>query len=231
MISSCNANFGNCNGVDGDGCEANLLSTLANCGACGTNCSTLPHPNTSGFTCSVGSCAITSCAAGFHDRDGVYTTGCECMADTFGNDCGAANDIGTVGIGALQTRTGNLVATGADSDWFRVTFPAVASCAYRPRITISTGGQPIAFRVHTSCSGSAAGGGFDCAAAEGGTSGTRDITVWEYNNQTTCGDFLSIDATPDYTPPYISIPTTVYIQVIATGSSLTCLPYTLTVAS
>jgi hypothetical protein len=153
------------------------------------------------------------------------------MADTFGDNCGAANDIGTIGVGALQTRTGNLVATGADSDWFRVTFPAVADCSYRPRITISTGGQPIAFRVHTSCAGSTAGGGFDCAPAEGGTTGTRDITVWEYNNQTTCGDLFPIDPTPAYSGAYITVPTTVFIQVVATGSSLTCLPYTLTVAS
>ncbi len=45
---SCNAGFGDCNGVAADGCEASL-STNANCGSCGSTCS--------------GSCSSGTCVA------------------------------------------------------------------------------------------------------------------------------------------------------------------------
>jgi outer membrane protein assembly factor BamB len=37
-IGSCNANFGDCDGVVGNGCEANLLGDAKNCGKCGMAC-------------------------------------------------------------------------------------------------------------------------------------------------------------------------------------------------
>ncbi len=37
-IASCNANFGDCDKVAGNGCEASLLTDVNNCGACGNVC-------------------------------------------------------------------------------------------------------------------------------------------------------------------------------------------------
>jgi hypothetical protein len=38
QISTCNASFGNCDGNQTNGCEVNLTSDAANCGACGHAC-------------------------------------------------------------------------------------------------------------------------------------------------------------------------------------------------
>ncbi|MEZ4392564.1 MAG: hypothetical protein R3A48_15865 [Polyangiales bacterium] len=51
-ISTCNANFGNCNNNNNDGCEASLLNDNNNCGACGARCG-------SGRACANGTCVRT----------------------------------------------------------------------------------------------------------------------------------------------------------------------------
>jgi hypothetical protein len=37
-VGQCNANWGNCDGMAGNGCETNLLTANANCGVCGNAC-------------------------------------------------------------------------------------------------------------------------------------------------------------------------------------------------
>ena len=39
VVTSCNANFGNCDGSATNGCETDLRTSAANCGACGHACS------------------------------------------------------------------------------------------------------------------------------------------------------------------------------------------------
>jgi hypothetical protein len=48
-VGACNAGFGDCNGVLADGCETNLNTSAANCGACGNVC-------TGGQACVAGQC-------------------------------------------------------------------------------------------------------------------------------------------------------------------------------
>lgn len=226
-IGMCDAGFGSCDSMDANGCETDLTNTATACGNCSTNCVTAPHPNATGVTCSMSSCAITACSAGYLNNDGVFSNGCECMEDSHGDNCGAATDFGSIALGGTATRTGNLAASG-DSDWYRVTFPATASCTWRPRITLSAGGEPIAIRVYTSCGGTTASGGQSCL--EGGNSASATRTSWEYTNSAACGDNLSIDATPA-TGTYVQIPSTMWIEVVRTGSSAGCLSYTLAVAA
>jgi hypothetical protein len=52
-VIACNAGFGNCNGSAVDGCEVDLTSNPANCGACGTVCAT-------GRICRAGACVATT---------------------------------------------------------------------------------------------------------------------------------------------------------------------------
>jgi len=49
-LGTCNAGFGDCNGMPADGCEVNLATNNANCGACGNVC-------TGGNVCKQGTCA------------------------------------------------------------------------------------------------------------------------------------------------------------------------------
>jgi hypothetical protein len=86
----CAAGWGNCNGNNNDGCEANTTAA-ANCGSCGNVC-TNPHGATA---CSgSGTCAPT-CSAGWGSCDLNATNGCETVLGTnlncaaCGNVCGA----------------------------------------------------------------------------------------------------------------------------------------------
>ncbi len=86
MIDKCDAGWGNCNGLSGDGCELGL-STNENCGTCGKPCS-LAHAQSS---CANATCVIVQCEAGWGDCDHDPTTGCEASLKTLANcgGCGA----------------------------------------------------------------------------------------------------------------------------------------------
>ncbi|MFO0601898.1 MAG: FG-GAP-like repeat-containing protein [Polyangiales bacterium] len=83
-VASCNAGFGNCDGNPANGCEANLATTAAHCGACGRACS-LPNATAA---CSAGGCVVASCNAGFGDCDGDPANGCEVNLRTTAAHCG-----------------------------------------------------------------------------------------------------------------------------------------------
>src|SRR5690606_29998017 len=120
---------------------------------------------------------ITACASGFSNMDGIHANGCECEADTVGNSCNLAFDLGSVPIGGAGARTGNLVPAG-DSDWYKITFQPAASCSFSPRVTLNTS-APVALQVYTSCSGSSPAGSFACV--EGGNSiGVANLKTWEF---------------------------------------------------
>jgi hypothetical protein len=229
-IASCNTNYANCDASDANGCERNLMTDVNYCGSCGTNCQTLPHPNATGESCVSGSCKVTSCTANYYDQNGIFSDGCECAGDAYGAACNLASDVGILAVGGTASRIGNVVPAG-DSDWFKVTFQASATCNFHPKITLSMGSLPIAMRVYTACASGSASGGQTCSAVEGGSSSSKNITLWEYTHAATCGDLMSIDPTPAKTGAYITLPTTVWVHVFATASSTSCLPYTLNFAN
>ncbi|MCA9632126.1 MAG: hypothetical protein KC766_30945, partial [Myxococcales bacterium] len=86
--------WGNCSrpatGND-NGCETNLNTTTAHCGACGTACST-SHSNSQ--TCSAGQCTH-ACQNGWGDcdgpRPGATDNGCEVDTDGTVAHCGSCN--------------------------------------------------------------------------------------------------------------------------------------------
>ena len=82
-IASCNSGWGDCDGVDSNGCE-NSLDSLSNCGSCGTTCS---RANATA-SCAGDVCHIASCNSGWGDCDGVDSNGCENSLDSL-SDCGS----------------------------------------------------------------------------------------------------------------------------------------------
>jgi len=82
-IQSCDSGWGDCDGNDSNGCETSL-TTLSNCGSCGTPCS-LNHASE---TCATGQCRIQSCNSGWGNCDGSHSNGCENSLDSL-SDCGS----------------------------------------------------------------------------------------------------------------------------------------------
>jgi hypothetical protein len=70
-VGSCNAPWKDCNGVAGDGCEADTSSDANHCGVCGKKCG--------GATpiCRNGQCEAPTCNDPFRDCNGNVNDGCE----------------------------------------------------------------------------------------------------------------------------------------------------------
>ena len=88
VVSTCNAGFGNCDGVNSNGCEANFATDPNNCSKCGSVCSA---PNAA-TQCSAGTCGIAACSSGYANCDGLYANGCEINTASDGNNCGACGN-------------------------------------------------------------------------------------------------------------------------------------------
>ncbi|MFI5298457.1 MAG: hypothetical protein ACHREM_10185, partial [Polyangiales bacterium] len=94
-LGACNAGFQNCNAIASDGCEDYVPSDPLNCGACGHDCNTVyPHSNVG---CGSSSCTWTSCAAGYLDKNGSLTDGCEYASPTLMLALCVENDLGPTG--------------------------------------------------------------------------------------------------------------------------------------
>ncbi len=101
-ITACDSGRANCNGVYVDGCEVNTQSDLANCGTCGSTCST---PNATA-QCLTGACGIQSCNAGFNNCNGLIADGCEINTQNNVSHCGACGNGCTAANGTPQCASG-----------------------------------------------------------------------------------------------------------------------------
>ncbi|MBI5501681.1 MAG: putative metal-binding motif-containing protein [Deltaproteobacteria bacterium] len=118
VLLSCNPNWGNCDGSQGNGCETSL-TTAANCGVCGTPCD-LANASES---CSTGTCALTSCSTNWGNCDSVESNGCERSLVTLtdcaacGTPCNPANATGaTCASGACNYASCNSGFGNCDSN-------------------------------------------------------------------------------------------------------------------
>ncbi len=110
---ACQGGFGDCNSSASDGCETNLNTSAAHCGACNTPCS----GNHGTASCSGGNCSI-SCASGFKDCDtNPRANGCEVDSQTDNNHCGACTTKCTGGqtckTGACACAAGQVFFNGS----------------------------------------------------------------------------------------------------------------------
>ena len=133
-ISTCTANYGDCNGVASDGCEEPLLTSVADCGKCGNACSSTNGKN----GCIDGQCTI-ACNANFGNCDNDVSNGCETdltksvkNCGTCGNTC-ADTTVGSKGAAGLRA----LVAGGRCAP---ATLPA-RSLIRASRLTDRQGGE------------------------------------------------------------------------------------------
>ena len=101
----CNAGYGNCDGLAGNGCELPLTSDAANCGTCGLSCD--EHEG-----CVSGACTAAVCQGGFADCDGAAGNGCEATLATdlancggCGSACSPANATGACVAGGCSIST------------------------------------------------------------------------------------------------------------------------------
>jgi hypothetical protein len=83
-VGACGPGFANCDGNDANGCETDLRSSLAHCGACAIRCAGIGGTP----ACIAGSCRIT-CDTGRGNCDGDAANGCETDLQTAPAHCGA----------------------------------------------------------------------------------------------------------------------------------------------
>ncbi|MCZ7682921.1 MAG: putative metal-binding motif-containing protein [Sandaracinaceae bacterium] len=83
-IGACERLWDDCDALV-SGCETNIDTSAAHCGACGNLCESGPRGVAS---CTSGECGLT-CVAGFADCDGVASTGCEIDVVEDPLNCGA----------------------------------------------------------------------------------------------------------------------------------------------
>ncbi len=83
--SSCDANFLDCAGGRGNGCETDGR-LLPNCGGCGNTCSGVQNATAS---CASGTCDYSGCDMNFGDCDSMRPNGCETNLTNTVNRCGA----------------------------------------------------------------------------------------------------------------------------------------------
>jgi hypothetical protein len=85
-VGSCNSGYADCDDDATNGCETDVNDDPTACGSCNNDC-TKTDAGTS-WTCSSGTCKLSSCPTGKQDCDGNPNNGCETNLDTDPNNCG-----------------------------------------------------------------------------------------------------------------------------------------------
>lgn len=117
VVDTCVSGYGNCDGASFNGCEWNLMNSVAHCGYCGRNCE--DFWNVIDATCNQGQCEVLQCSSGWDDCDGDGVSGCEtdiydsvANCGACGNDCHDLNHVNWAGCSI-----GNCLIWECDSDW------------------------------------------------------------------------------------------------------------------
>ena len=106
-IKACNSNYGDCNKIYSDGCETNLQSDNANCGACGHACS-------SGQQCCHGGCVNKSSFQTDVNNCGSCGHACQSGQTCCGGTCtNTATDSSNCGTCGKACASGLVCASGA----------------------------------------------------------------------------------------------------------------------
>jgi hypothetical protein len=102
-IASCDVGWEDCDGVSSNGCEVNVLSSSANCGACGATCT----PSNATGACVKGACTVSTCSVGYQDCNAKATDGCEIKTQTDVNNCGSCGNACSTVHGSASCSAGS----------------------------------------------------------------------------------------------------------------------------
>ena len=84
-VARCNPGLGDCDLSASTGCETDVTTSNAHCGACNQPC----NPANGVGACSGGVCRLTQCTGAYGNCDGVASNGCEVDMSTSSAHCGA----------------------------------------------------------------------------------------------------------------------------------------------
>ncbi|MBL8600618.1 MAG: hypothetical protein JNK72_01710 [Myxococcales bacterium] len=155
----CTAGFADCDGEPSNGCEVDLRSTLAHCGACGNVCA--PRANSS-VMCTAGACAY-QCNTGFADCDNNPANGCETDTRTSTGNCGRCGTMCTTGMTCSNGTCGNIcqAPTTFCNGQCANTATDVANCG-RCANACPTPANAVATCANGACGGTCNAGFGDC---------------------------------------------------------------------
>ena len=132
VLGTCADGFKNCDGNDGNGCEANIKTDPLQCGACGSACMvTNAVPS-----CVMGVCGILSCMPGKTDCDNNPINGCEAdlqndpkNCNVCGNVC-PVNETCQMGMCGLHCPKGKADCNMSSTDGCETPLYTNANCAF-----------------------------------------------------------------------------------------------------
>jgi hypothetical protein len=102
---ACTTGFADCDGNPANGCEVNLNTDAANCGACRGACN-LANATAA---CMGGTCRIGTCTTGFADCDGNPANGCETNTQTDAANCSRCGALCATGDTCTASACNNIV--------------------------------------------------------------------------------------------------------------------------
>jgi alpha-tubulin suppressor-like RCC1 family protein len=91
---TCRPGFGDCDGDAANGCEVDLTTSSAHCGACRSACAPLSNATVS---CVASRCTVGTCSTGFANCDRLDVNGCETDTGSNALHCGRCGNICPIG--------------------------------------------------------------------------------------------------------------------------------------
>lgn len=109
---TCVPGWGDCDGNAANGCEVELSTAAANCGACGTVC-----PGGAGARCSNGFCSECSCSAGTANCNADCSDSCETNIASDLANCGACGRTCTLAHATAACTAGACAVARCEPGW------------------------------------------------------------------------------------------------------------------
>ncbi|HEY5960606.1 MAG TPA: hypothetical protein VIV60_28830, partial [Polyangiaceae bacterium] len=111
---ACQTNYGNCDDIIANGCEADLTQTVAHCGVCKNKC---PDTTLGTATCVKGECGSSGCTAPYGDCDRNAANGCESNSTSDVKNCGSCGTACSLDHATAGCSSGKCTIAGCADGW------------------------------------------------------------------------------------------------------------------